>query len=80
MEKKMISLRQMLMAGPWVDEAKKDRLIDYSQSDFIAWNREREMHLQTIEHLKSRVNELAAERDMWMREATRTVVHYHAPA
>lgn len=45
------------------------RLIDYSQSDFIAWNLERERHLQTIEHLKSRVNELTAEREMWMREA-----------
>jgi hypothetical protein len=61
-------------------EPEEYRLINYSQSDFIAWNREREKHLQTIEHLKSRVNELAAERDMWMREATRTVVHYHAPA
>ena len=45
------------------------RLIDYSQSDFIAWNLERERHLQTIEHLKSRVSELTAEREMWMREA-----------
>lgn len=45
------------------------RLIDYSESDFIAWNLERERHLQTIEHLKSRVSELTAEREMWMREA-----------
>jgi hypothetical protein len=63
-----------------MSKPEEHRLIDYSQSDFIAWNREREMHLQTIEHLKSRVSELTAERDMWMREATRTVVHYHAPA
>lgn len=68
MEKKMISLRQMLMAGPWVDEAKKDRLVDYSQSDFIAWNREREMHLQTIDHLKSHVAELTAERQKHIEE------------
>jgi hypothetical protein len=59
-----------------LEEGKEYRLIDYSQSDFIAWNREREMHLQTIEHLKARVNELAAERDMWLREATKTVVHF----
>ena len=57
-------------------EHEEYRLIDYSQSDFIAWNVEREKHLQTIEHLKARVNELAAERDMWQREATRTVVQY----
>lgn len=63
-----------------LEDGKKYRLIDYSQSDFIAWNRERETHLQTIEHLKARVNELAAERDLWLREATRTVVHYHDPA
>lgn len=50
-------------------EPEENRLIDYSQSDFIAWNREREKHLQMIEHLKSRVTELTAERDMWMREA-----------
>lgn len=52
-----------------LEEGKKYRLIDYSQSDFIAWNQERERHLQTIEHLKSRVSELTAEREMWMREA-----------
>jgi hypothetical protein len=50
-------------------EPEEYRLIDHSQSDFIAWNREREKHLQTIEHLKSRVSELTAEREMWMREA-----------
>lgn len=57
-------------------EPDEHRLIDYSQSDFVAWNLEREKHLQTIEHLKARVNELATERDMWQREATKTVVHY----
>lgn len=29
-----------------------DRLIDYSQNDFIAWNREREMHLRQINELR----------------------------
>lgn len=57
-----------------------DHLIDYSHNDFAIWNMEREKHLQTIEHLKQRISELTAEKDMWMREATRTVVHYHAPA
>jgi hypothetical protein len=41
---------------------------------------EREKHLQTIEHLKQRISELTAEKDMWMREATRPVTHYHDPA
>lgn len=59
-----------------MSKPEENRLIDYSQSDFIAWNLERERHLQTIEHLKTRVSELTAEKDMWMREATRTVVTY----
>ena len=41
---------------------------DYSQSDFIAWNREREMHLQTLDHLKSHVAELTAERQKHIEE------------
>lgn len=53
-----------------------DHLIDYSHNDFIIWNWEREKHLQTIEHLRQRVSELTAEKDMWMREATKTVVQY----
>lgn len=53
-----------------------DRLIDYSQNDFIAWNREREKHLQHIEDLRSAFDileaafeELEKERDYWRRLA-----------
>lgn len=52
-------------------EHENNRLIDYSQSDFIAWNAEREKHLQTIAHLKERIEELSDERDMWHREANK---------
>lgn len=45
-----------------------DQLIDYSHNDFIIWNWERERHLQTIDHLKSRVEELTAERQKHIEE------------
>lgn len=60
------NLKSLLKFGPTIPE---DRLIDFSRSDFLSWNREREKHLQMIDHLNARVNELTAERDMWMREA-----------
>ena len=60
------NLKSLLKFGPEIPE---DRLIDFSRTNFLEWNREREKHLQTIEHLKARVNELSAERDMWMRES-----------
>jgi len=63
-----------------MEQKMSDHLIDYSQHDFAIWNMEREKHLQTIEHLKQRIAELTAEKDMWMKEATRPVVHYHDPA
>ena len=46
-----------------------DRLIDYSQNDFIAWNRERETHLQYIDMLKIAVEDLKQERDYWRQIA-----------
>jgi len=44
------------------------QFIDYSQGDFIAWNREREKHLQTIDHLKSHIAELTAERQRHIKD------------
>lgn len=50
-----------------------DRLVSYSEANFLEWNREREKHLQMIAHLEMRVSELSAERDMWRRESMRGV-------
>lgn len=62
----MKSLKSLLKFGPEIPE---DRLIDFSRTSFLEWNREREKHLQMIDMLKAQVDNLRAERDMWMREA-----------
>jgi hypothetical protein len=59
--------------NPFKRKAKPDKLVDYSQSNFLEWNREREMHLQMIDHLKSENNNLRSERDMWRHEAMKSV-------
>lgn len=46
-----------------------NRLIDFSLSDFAAWNREREKHLQQIDLLKSVLEEVKDERNYWRQLA-----------
>lgn len=52
----------------------EERLVDYSSASFLEWHREREKHLQMIDHLKARIAELSAEKEMWQREAMRDIV------
>lgn len=62
----MKSLKSLFKCGPKIPE---DRLVDFSRENFLEWHREREKHLQMIDMLKSQVDNLRSERDMWMREA-----------
>ena len=63
-------LKQWLRCAPKSD----DRLVSYSEASFLEWHREREKHLQMIDHLKARIAELSAEKEMWQREAMRDIV------
>lgn len=59
-------LKTLLKFGPKTPD---ERLVDFSQKNFLEWHREREKHLQMIDMLKEDIKGLRAERDMWMREA-----------